>query len=190
MGEVKRCKTAGTYPAQDDPLAAVRRFWCGRTDGGRVEDFRAPEGTIAITLDVQGVAPSTCIVDAARVVDVIAEVNRLTAGMDYYRVVRFVGSQFLKAKQTGDDAAFKWIGLACLWTALHHPKVGADLRKAISDGLRKDGKAHISWRFSPTTGLAMPLSEKFVDLEGLAALAPQDSVIAYIVPSDDGGVQH
>jgi hypothetical protein len=64
------------------------------------------------------------------------------------------------------------------------------MRKAISDGLRKDGKAHISWQFSPTTGLAMALSEKFVDLEGLAALAPQDSVTAYIVPSDDGGVQH
>jgi hypothetical protein len=54
MGEARRRKIAGTYPSPDNPIAAARRFWCGR-DPGPVEDFRAPEGTVAIIFDIEGV---------------------------------------------------------------------------------------------------------------------------------------
>ena len=69
MGEARRRKLAGTHP-QSDPLEDLRRFWCGRQPGP-VEEFTAPVGTIAITLDVQGVAPTTAMLDAAKVVDLI-----------------------------------------------------------------------------------------------------------------------
>jgi hypothetical protein len=191
MGEARRRKLAGTYPNLDDPFEAVRRFWCGRSTSEPVEDFRAPVGTIAITLDVHGAAPSTCMIDAAKLVDVMNKIEQFTAPLDYHQIVRFVGSELLRAKQAGDNKASEWIGLLCLWTALHHPKLGSEMRDAVSAALRRDGKAHISWQYSPATGLAMALAEKFVDLEGIAAAAPDDTVWGYTAPrEDDGGAQH
>ena len=192
MGEARRRKQAGTYPKPDDPFEAVRQFWCGRSrQAGPAEDFRAPVGTVAVTLDVQGAGPSTCIIDAANLVDAISELNRRLAGLDYHASVRFVASEFLKAKARGDDDTLSSVGLLCLWTALHHPKQGAAMRDAVSEALRRDGKTHITWQYSPTTGLAMALSEKFVDLEKIAAIAPKDTVYSYRAPRDDeGGTQH
>jgi uncharacterized protein YodC (DUF2158 family) len=58
LGEARRRKLTGSYPNLADPVAAARRFWSeqGTTP---VEDFVAPVGTIAITFDVEGIAPST-----------------------------------------------------------------------------------------------------------------------------------
>lgn len=192
MGEARRRKLAGTYPKPDDPFEAVRQFWCGRSQtSGPVEDFRAPAGTIAVTLDVKGAAPSTCMIDATKMVDMIGDVNRLFAGLEYYAGVRAVATAFREAKRAGDDAALMAIGPLCLWTALHHPKTGASMREAVSDTLRCKGKAHLTWQYSADTGLAMALAEKFVDLEDLAKKVPKDRVWSYVPPRDDkGGTQH
>jgi hypothetical protein len=55
-----------------------------------------------------------------------------------------------------------------LWSALHHPTCGGRMRAAVSTSLRKDGKAHVTWRFGPDE-LALALADGFVDLDGLAA---------------------
>jgi hypothetical protein len=129
----------------------LRRFWQGRHyDGGPIEDFRAPQGTIAITLDVQGTAPSTFTLDVTALVDLMDQVNDIVCKADYHGVVRHIAHAFPEAKQTGDDVNFEVIGPLSLWSALHHPKQGAGMRAAVSEVLRCDGKAHISWCFSPT----------------------------------------
>jgi hypothetical protein len=68
--------------------------------------------------------------------------------------------------------------------AFNHPESGEHMRKAVSEKLRQEGKAHISWHFG-SDGLATALAEQFVDLEKLAALAPRDRVTT-IVASDGG----
>jgi hypothetical protein len=176
MGEARRRKRAGIYPDVSSPAEKLRRFWQDRRyDGGPIEDFRAPQGTIAITLDVQGAAPSTFTLDVTALVDLVDRVNDLVCKADYHGVVRHIAHAYLEAKQTGDDANFEVIGPLSLWSALHHPKQGAGMRAAVSEVLRRDGKAHISWCFSPTAGLAMGLSDKFMDLEGLAAVFPPNT---------------
>jgi hypothetical protein len=190
LGEARRRKLAGTYPSHDDPIEKLRRFWSGRTSGGPVEDFRAPVGTIAITLDVEGAAPSSCVIDASQLVDVMDRLHDLVSGLDYYAGVRFIAREFLKAKQSGDDSAFEWLGIVTLWSALHHPKQGSDMRKAVSEALRSDGKAHITWCFSPTKGLAMALAERFIDLAGLATHAPDNTVWSYVKPPEGSVPRH
>jgi hypothetical protein len=179
-GAAKRRKLAGTYPNANDPLAAARRFWCGRAPG-RAEDFTAPAGTVAITLDVQGWL-STVLIDASKVVDID---GKLTAGMmrlDYSVIVRTVAHEFVEIRKSGDDTRLTGVGLGALWTALHHPASGERMRRAISAALRKNGKAHISWHCGPH-GLAMSLSKGYVDQEPLMKAAPRDRMFVY--PADD-----
>src|SRR5271165_7129214 len=94
MGEANR-RRASRRP--DDPLTAASRLWCGRA-AGRVEEFRAPEGIIAITIDVQGASPSTLLIE---------EAARYAANLDYRQLVRFIAREFarcqfsLKSRLTG-----------------------------------------------------------------------------------------
>ena len=183
MGEARRRKLAGTYPAADDPMEPVRRFWSGNTLTP-VEDFRAPEGTVSITMDVAGAAPSTYTIEAAKIVDLIDGVARRIEGGNYYRIVRGIADHFVDCKRRGALSEMTNIGVLCLWSALRHPQQGASMRDMVSEALRRDGKAHITWHFSPTAGLAMALAEKFVDLEALLPLFPNDTVAAYGLPRE------
>jgi len=174
MGDAKRRKLAGTYPQPGDPLEAVRRFWCGRKPG-RVEDFVAPEETVALTFDIEGVSPSTAVIDVAKVSDVLEKITETTRGLSYYDLVRLIAREFTKAKKAGDEGAFAWIGFIGLWASMNHPQAGEKMRKAVARRLRSDGKAHITWHFG-SNGLALSLAEGFVDLELASALAPKDRV--------------
>jgi len=185
MGEARRRKAAqATRMPDGKDFAARRRFWCGQ-DVGPVEDFVAPFGTVAITIDVQGVAPSTCMLDASSIAGVVDQVHQLASSLDYRSLVRHVAAEFAKAKRPGGDAsAFEWLGIVILWTALHHPDIGRDMRDGVSDALCREGKAHITWQFSPSSGLAMALGPGFIDLEPIAAAAPQGAVLKYFKPRD------
>jgi hypothetical protein len=57
----------------------------GRPDAGPIGDFRAPEGTVAITADVQGVAPTTSFFDASKLADLMADADKVATGMNYRR---------------------------------------------------------------------------------------------------------
>lgn len=181
MGEARRRQQTGTYPTQDDPQAALHRFWC-RREPVAATVFVAPVGTIAITIDVENVAPCSCLLDAAKIMTVLDQVTAIARGMPYSSLVHAIAAQFTRAKLKGDDAALCGIGVAALWAAFHHPQGGAAMRQAVSDALRRDGKAHITWRFGPA-GLAMALAERFVGIDHLASLAPQDRVTVYSDPA-------
>jgi hypothetical protein len=180
MGEARRRKQAGTYPQQDDPLVALRRSWCGR-DRIAAEDFVAPEGVVALTLDVERVNATTFVFDAAAIVAALDRVADIARSLTYHELVRLIARSFAEAKQISDETAFNWIGIAGLWTAFNHPQSGDLMRKAVSDSLRQNGKAHISWHVGPS-GFAVALADKFVDLDHVAALAPQDRVTTQEAP--------
>lgn len=184
MGEARRRKLAGTYPRPDDPLAAARRFWCGRNPGP-VQDFQVPQGLIGITLDVQGVAPVTCLMSAMDVTDVVVGIQRDMSNrkLNYHSAVRAIAEMFLRAKHAHDDTALQRIGSLGFWSAMYHPDAGAIMRSKVSDALRDHGRAHLSWQFS-SAGLAIALADKFVELSGVIACAPRDRVLACVDPND------
>ena len=175
MGEAKRRKMAGTYPNLDEPLEKVRRFWCGRGPTP-IEDFVAPIGTVAITFDIVGVDPWTAILDAAKVVEAVEQFQRVMPDIAYRPFIRSMAVELAKAKRLGDDKILETSGIMGAWSAFYHPDVGQQMRDAVSKVLRQTNKAHITWRYSPTDGLAMALSDKFVELDEIAAQAPRDSV--------------
>ncbi len=184
MGEAKRRKAAGDYPSHpspDDAFAAVRRFWCGR-DPGAASDFRVPEGTVAITFDVEGAATSTCIINSAIIAETVDKVAAAARTLSYPEIVRLIGREFLKARKAGDDSTIRWIAIAGLWTVFNHPKSGDTIRKAVSERLQEHGKAHITWRLSPD-GMALALSDQFVDdLEDIQRIVPKDSATEVVNP--------
>lgn len=180
MGEAKRRRAAGMYPRPDDPLAAAKRFWRGR-NAGPVEHFRTPEGTVAVTADVQGVAPVTFVMNAADVTELAGAIQRHVADqhLDYRSLVRGLVQQFVKAKRAGDDDALNGLAPLYLWTSLHHPDFGCVTRTKVSAQLRDHNRCHISWQFS-NRGLMLAVAGQFVDLEAIAACAPPDRVFACV----------
>jgi hypothetical protein len=188
MGEARRRKLAGSYPNPadpPDPIAAARRFWCGR-DAVAASEFRTPAGTLAVTLDIEGLAPATYVFDAGRMVEVLAGVSSAASKVSYYALVQRVASDFIKAMRAGGDGeALTGIGIAALWIAMHHPQSGPALRRAVSGHLRRDGRAHITWHFAPASGLGLALAGTFVDLEDIVARAPDDRVIIATSAGDD-----
>jgi hypothetical protein len=150
MGEAQRSKQAGTYPEQS-----------------HVEDWRVPNGTVAITLDVAGCDPSTFAIDASELVGTMERAAPPFSRAPYHTAVRWIAQEFPKVRGA-DEGQCKAIGIAALWSALHHPTCGEKMREAVSASLRRNGRAHISWCFGPN-GLAMALAESFRDLETIAA---------------------
>lgn len=121
--------------------------------------------------------------------DVEASVKRqVTTG--YRPLIRTLAKEFLEARRASDDHLLKGIGLTALWTALNHPEAGAAMRRQIADVLRRDGKAHITWRYSPHHGFAVALAPQFVDLETIATQAPQNRVTVAVNPANSIGPQH
>lgn len=189
MGQARRRKLAGNYPSADDAFAAARRFWCSR-DNVAAEDFVAPVGTVAITIDVEGIAPTTLMFDATKVAEIEAKAKELAAGLSYRPAVGNFAKMFVDARKQQDDRELTAIGIGILWSAFNHPQSGDQMRRRVSAALRKDGKAHITWHFSLRHGLAISLGEGFVDLEQIIAKAPKDRVIVYAPPSTDTEQSH
>jgi hypothetical protein len=133
--------------------------------GSPAEAFRAPIGTLAITLDVEGTDPSTYLLNAAHVDEMDQEVAILCQAVNYYTVALSVAAEFAEAKASQQDEAARGLGMVALWTAFHHPTTGDAMRRKVSAALRDRGTAHITWRFSPTAGLAIALHDRFVDFE-------------------------
>jgi hypothetical protein len=166
MGEAKRRKLAGTYPTP-------------------VEEFVAPGGTVAITFDVAGVEPWTSVLDATKIVEAVERFRKIVGDTPYRPFIRSMGVELAKAKRSGDNEILESSGIMGAWSAFYHPDSGQQMRETISTMLRQTGKAHITWRYSPTNGLAMALSEKFVDLDDIAANAPRGSVTTFIASQNE-----
>jgi hypothetical protein len=100
-------------------------------------------------------------------------------GLRYGSIVNWCAEKFIDARQRGDDGPLVAIGLGILWTVLNHPQQGDSSRRAISERLRKTSKAHVTWFYDPSKGLAMSVGDSFADLEKLMKLAPKDRITRF-----------
>lgn len=169
MGEAKRRKTKGLYPII-----------------GKPEEFVAPNGTVSITIDVVGApSQSTVMFDAIKIADVDREIRALMPpGLRYGSIVNWCAENFIGARRRNDDGPLVAIGLGILWTALNHPQLGDNNRRAISERLREDGKAHITWFYDPSKGLAMAVCESFVNLQEIMNQTPKDRILQFEAVAD------
>jgi len=142
--------------------------------------FRAPPGTVALTIDVRGTPPSSIVIDAAKLVDATTDVAR--RGLNYYKAVPFIARQFVRARRRRDDKMLQSVGQLAFWSALHHPKAGTEMRAAVSDALRRGERAHITWNYSKRYGLVMALASAFVDLDAVSEKMPKDRIVMLARP--------
>jgi hypothetical protein len=105
-------------------------------------------------------------------------------------MVGWLTKQFANAKRRDERSDFPSLGIAIMWSALHRPQLGEMMREKVSEVLRRDGKAHISWHFSPTAGPAIAVGDSFADLERLAKAAPRDRVMAILKQPHSTVQQH
>jgi hypothetical protein len=155
MGEAKRRRRAGTHPEQ---VPAV-------------EDWRVPDGMVAVTLDIEGETPGTLAIQAETFTPLMERMDRIAAALSYAGAVKFAAEEFIKARRENDREGMIGAAYTAFWTALNHPKFGSQMRRGISASLRQDGKAHLTWRFG-SKGLAIALGASFTDLAGITITKP------------------
>ena len=90
MGEAKRRRE---WAREHDPIEATHRAYANR---GIIpaEEFRVPDGALAITLDVAGTAASTAVLDPLNLVDVLADASAIFGRVSYYHLVRDIAAEF------------------------------------------------------------------------------------------------
>jgi hypothetical protein len=183
-GEAKRRQRAGTYPTGDNPIAAARRMFAGRSLGD-VMDFAVPPGVLAVTLDVTGAPPVSLLVDPEKLTALMDQIGGAAGKLSYRRLVEQLARAFVQATAARADDDLVWIGLAICWTAMSHPAAGAAMRTAVSARLGTAGRAHIIWKFSPG-GLAIAVADHFVSLDAAIAMARPDRVSVFQAPAAAG----
>lgn len=85
-------------------------------------------------------------------------------------VRRSVGAAF----QNADDDAKKGMVTTLLWLALNHPHHADQMRAAMSEALRRDGKAHLPVTVDAGGTWAFGLADKFIDASPVIAALPED----------------
>lgn len=138
-------------------------------------EFTAPSGTVAITLDINGAQPTTCMIDATKLTDALADIETEASKHSYDDLVRIVAREFPPAKADHDDRVIEWLGLLALWTAFNTP-TAPQMRTAVASLMRRNEVTHITWHVG-SNGLAIALSNSFVDLAEIALAAPKDSLV-------------
>ena len=70
-----------------------------------------------------------------------------------------------------------------LWLSLNHPKAGRSLREAVSDGLRREGRVHLTVH-AGEAGLVLASGQELVEAAQLLAVASRDRVLLYAAGRD------
>lgn len=161
-------------------MGEARRRRMAAENGGPVEEFRVPDGDVALTWDVEGFAPTTWLVPAANTATLIEEVHRQVAGMGYYSVVRGILRSFRAMRDAKDVTGLAGLGCMTLWSVFHHPSGGDSMRRRVSELLRQTNSAHITWNYT-TAGLMISVSERFRDLDQVAAAARRANLSAPLI---------
>lgn len=131
---------------------------------GFVEDFEATPGTVALTLDVDGVHPSTCIIDACDLDSALTIGAQLTEGFSFGAVVTAIADHFKTLRnENADFSEFDTIGYSALWTAMNHPTCGEATRDAVSEALRERHAVHLTWYFADGR-FAVAMGARYVNI--------------------------
>jgi hypothetical protein len=131
----------------------------GATPKILVNDFRVPDGMVALTLDVHGINPVTMSVEAGKLEETLrafdqdlraqafgpsVNLSTETGGREWAQYVRIRSLLIDGLRQV--DASGRKIeemqGLlwCALWCAFNHPTKGNPMRRQVSEAIRKTGK--------------------------------------------------
>lgn len=144
--------------------------------------LRVPAGKIAVTLDMAGFDPCSIVIAATDLERVVAGVDamaRKTIGPR--RAVRthvLMRESVVLAMRGGSSEDKKGMLMTLLWLALNHPHHGDQLRAAMSEALRRDGKTHLSVTVDPSRTWTFALAEKFVDMTPVMAVLPENTPVS------------
>jgi hypothetical protein len=155
----------------------------GSVAGGPAKSFRVPRGKVAITIKVHDENSTTVMFDADAVADIVRIIDQTAGRPPYDDVVHGLAAAFVSCKRTGADLTS--IGAGVMWTAFHHPQIGAGMWDAVSREVRYKGKAHITWRLSEK-GFALALADTFIDLDAALSEARPDTLEVVDRRPDDG----
>jgi hypothetical protein len=106
--------------------------------------LRVPTGKIAVTLDMAGFDPCGVVVAAPDLDKLVGATDKMVrstispehAVQTHVLVRRSVGA----ASRSGDNDAKKGMMTTLLWLALNHPHHADQMRAAMFEALRRDGK--------------------------------------------------
>ena len=144
-----------------------RRAQSGRQEPGRVEDYRAPAGCCAITIDFTGLTPTSSVIKNVRLADLLQSLDGMAANRTYGEVLSLFGAGFHRLKAGHDDAAN--VCLVAWWLAFRHPSGGAAMVRAVSSMMARGEPAHVTLHIGADGhGVAVALSDRFVDLDRVA----------------------
>jgi hypothetical protein len=131
-------RATGTSQCRIRVFLATPRVMLFTTSTGRYR------GKLAITIKVGDESPSTVMIDADMVADIVRTIDQTAGRPPYDEVVQGLAATFVRCKQDGTD--LRSVRLGAIWTAFYHPELGAAMREAVSRELR-DQRAQSS---SPT----------------------------------------
>jgi hypothetical protein len=138
-----------------------------RRKPGRAEDFRAPAGCCAITIDIAGLTPTSLAIENVKLADVLQGFDGVTAKQTYAEVLNLFVAAFRHLKAGHDEAAS-----ACLlawWLAFRHPAIGPSMTTAVSDRMARGDRVHITLHIGARgRGLTIGLADRFADLDRAA----------------------
>ncbi len=134
--------------------------------------LRVPAGKAAVTLDMAGFDPCSIVVaatDLERVVAGADATDRGTIGPRHaVRTHVLMREAVVLAMREGSNDGKKAMLMTPLWLALNHPHRGDQLRTAMSEALRRDGKTHLSVTVDPGRTWSFALAAMLFTLRPLS----------------------
>jgi hypothetical protein len=117
---------------------------------------------VAVTLDFAPRPPSTVVIDATKLVDVLNRLDLAFAGVSYSSVLARFDRDFRKLRH---GKAMPGLELVPIWLAFRYPTGTEAVSRAVSDELRRTGSAHVTVHAGVEGGVAIAVAAGFVDLE-------------------------
>lgn len=158
-----------------------------------VEEYRVPEGHIALTFDFEDYTPSTIAIETQHFADIVAQTGKkICADWTYEKTLSVLGDIFRAWKKGKNPDARSGLLLG-YWVALNHPRGGEKMRRLIADRMANNEPVHITLFGARKRGIAIALGERFVDLARPLQAAKNTGVQGFTWESEHperkGGVQ-
>jgi hypothetical protein len=146
----------------------TKRAKARRSERTAVEAYRVRPGRIALTFDFEGDPPYTVEINASSLADVVESLGQRLAGWSFQNVCFALGAMH-DAHPKGQPVADHGMIIG-YWLVLNHPISGEAMRRKIADRMAAGEPVHISLFASRSGGIALGLSDRFVDLSRAAGL--------------------
>ena len=162
----------------------ARQTQSRRAKTTRAEAWRAQPGEVALTIDMAELTPTTVTIQATKLADILAGFDRLMAGKTYAETARVFSAAFRHLKSGRDEA--ESVCLLGFWLVFSHPAGGVAAAEAASEMMIRDEPVHVTLHVSAAGGLTIALSDRFADLDRVAARAEAANMgVAVFDPTAD-----